>query len=283
VKYLIIINTKSFFSLILWYLVSSLSTTSLEDVAAVGSGVRWFQLYVLKDRQYTMRLVRRAERAGYTALVLTVDTPILGSREADHRNAFCLPKDLVLEHYRDELSDAHLPSQEGQSGLNSFATRNLDASLTWRDLTWLCSQTTLPVIVKGVLRGSDAVRAIECGARAIIVSNHGARQLDTVPATIQVLPDIVRTLKEHHITTEVYLDGGIRRGTDVLKGINHFFSLLTFSVPLICLNEQFHCGLTFFVLMWSVGIGRKSGFCWSSRFMVPFTFCSLFISLCRFS
>jgi (S)-2-hydroxy-acid oxidase len=198
--------------------LSSLSTTSMEEVAAVGNGILWFQLYVLKDRQHTLNLVRRAERVGCKALVLTVDTPILGSREADHRNAFCLPPGLVLEHYRAELSDAHLPSQTGQSGLNDFVSRNLDASLTWNSLTWLCTQTSLPVLVKGILRSSDAVRAVQAGARGIIVSNHGARQLDTVPATIRVLPEIVRTLREHHFT-EVYLDGGIRRGTDVLKAL----------------------------------------------------------------
>lgn len=186
-------------------------------MASVGDGILWFQLYVLKDRQRTLNLIRRAERVGCRALVLTVDTPILGSREADHRNGFCLPPGLVLEHYREELTDAHLPSQTGQSGLNNFVSRNLDASLTWNDLTWLCTQTPLPVLVKGILRSSDAIRAVQCGARGVIVSNHGARQLDTVPATIDVLPHIVHSLREHHFT-EVYLDGGIRRGTDVVKG-----------------------------------------------------------------
>jgi (S)-2-hydroxy-acid oxidase len=200
--------------------LSSLSTTDLEDLAkAVPEGLKWFQLYVLKDREFTSRIVQRAEKSGYKALVLTVDTPILGSREADHRNGFQLPSGVQLAHYKEVASDSHLPGYTGQSGLNSFVARNLDAALKWEDVTWLCKKTKLPVLVKGIMHPDDAVKAIKAGVRGIIVSNHGARQLDTVPATIEVLPDIVAAVKKEDSSVEVYLDGGIRRGTDVLKAI----------------------------------------------------------------
>ncbi len=103
--------------------------------------------------------------------------------------------------------------------MNSFVARNLDAALKWEDVTWLCKKTKLPVLVKGIMHPDDAVRAIKAGVRGIIVSNHGARQLDTVPATIEVLPDIVAAVRKEDSSVEVYLDGGIRRGTDVLKAI----------------------------------------------------------------
>ncbi len=186
--------------------VSTLATTSLEDVAAVA-GPRWFQLYVHKDRGLTRELVQRAHAAGYRAIVLTVDTPVLGRRLADERNGFHLPAGLSM---------ANLPVPPAGtlgSALTAYVASCHDAALTWRDLAWLQGLSPLPLVLKGVLRGDDAARAVEHGVAGIIVSNHGARQLDGVPATLTALPGVVASVAGR---AEVYLDGGIRWGTDVL-------------------------------------------------------------------
>jgi 4-hydroxymandelate oxidase len=186
--------------------LSTLSTFSIEEVMAVAAGPVWFQLYVFKDRAMSASLVKRAEVAGCKAIVFTVDVPLLGRRERDVRNQFKLPDD----HSVKNLLPAGL--QASPDDIVSL----FDPALTWKDIEWLAGITKLPVLVKGILRSDDALLAVNHGASGIIVSNHGARQLDTAPATISVLPEIVDAVGGK---VEVYVDGGIRRGTDVLKAI----------------------------------------------------------------
>ena len=191
--------------------VSTLATVSLEDVAAAApEAPRWFQLYIRRDRGVTEELVRRAVAAGYSALVVTVDLPVFGRRWRDERNNFTLPEGLYMANL-----DAAAPTVEG-SGLAAYAEAEFDRSLTFDDLTWLRDVSGLPVVVKGVLRADDAVAAVDAGAAAIAVSNHGARQLDTSVATADALGPIVQAVAGR---AEIYVDGGVRRGTDVLKAI----------------------------------------------------------------
>jgi 4-hydroxymandelate oxidase len=197
------------------YVMSSLSNTRLEDVAKESQGPRWFQLYVYKDRGVTRSLVQRAETEGYTALELTVDAPVLGRREADIRNHFHLPAELSIENLEASGAGA-LPAVGGQSGLAVYVARLLDDNLTWKDLEWLRTVSKLPVLVKGVSRGDDAREAVQRGAAGVIVSNHGGRQLDTARPTIRALPEVMDAVGDE---AEVLIDGGIRRGTDVLKAL----------------------------------------------------------------
>ncbi|WP_437966483.1 alpha-hydroxy acid oxidase [Sorangium sp. So ce260] len=196
------------------FTLSTLSTTSLEAVAEASPGPKWFQLYVHKDRGLTRALVERAESAGYRALMLTVDTPLLGRRIADVRNGFALPEGLVMANLLDAAAAA--PAPERGSLLATYVASRHDASLTWRDVEWLGSITRLPILLKGIVRPDDAVRALGAGAAGVIVSNHGARQLDGAPATIEVLPAIAEAIAGRCL---VLMDGGVRWGTDVLKAI----------------------------------------------------------------
>ena len=196
------------------YCLSTLSTTSLEDVAT-AQGVPWFQLYVFKDRGITTELVDRAEAAGYQAIVLTVDTPILGRRERDFRNAFGMPAGFLYENLVGPLSRTG-PVDVGQSALAEYFSFQLDHALTLKDLEWLAGHTRLPVLVKGVVRPDDARRSLSAGARGVIVSNHGGRQLDYSIATLDALPAVVDEVGGE---VPVLLDGGVRRGTDVLKAL----------------------------------------------------------------
>lgn len=195
--------------------VSTLATMSLEDVAAAAVGPLWFQLYVYRSRDISEQLVRRAEAAGYQALVLTVDAPVLGRRERDIRNGFGLPSHLHPANFSGPLAEE--PAVEpGMSGLAHYADALFDTSLTWEAVDWLRSVTKLPVVVKGILTAEDAALAVAHGAASIVVSNHGGRQLDTAVATIEALPEVVDAVAGR---AEVYVDGGIRRGTDVLKAL----------------------------------------------------------------
>jgi 4-hydroxymandelate oxidase len=199
-------------------ILSTLSNTRVEDVVAAASGPVWFQLYVYRDRQATEGVVRRAEAAGCRALVLTVDAPLLGRRERDIRNRFRLPPGLAVANMLPE-GYGELPQAAADSGLAAYFATLLDPALTWRDVAWLRSITHLPVLVKGIVRPDDALRAVEAGAAGIVVSNHGGRQLDTSPATIDVLPEIAEALDARGHRIELLLDGGVRRGTDVLKAL----------------------------------------------------------------
>jgi 4-hydroxymandelate oxidase len=196
------------------FILSSFSNTAMESVLPQAASPRWFQLYVYKDRGITGELVRRAEAAGAEAIVVTVDAPGLGTRERDVRNSFRLPDDLALENLA-PLGKGNFPKVTG-SGLAAYVRENFKSDLKFEDLDWLCACTRLPIIVKGLCRGDDARRAAEHGAKAVVVSNHGGRQLDTAPATCEVLPAVAAAVGD---VCEVYVDGGIRRGSDVLKAI----------------------------------------------------------------
>jgi 4-hydroxymandelate oxidase len=198
------------------YVASTLATTSLEDVAAAAPGApRWFQLYVHKDREFTAKLVSRAKAAGYGAIVVTCDTPVLGRRCEDVRNGFCLPSGMVMAN----LIEALPPDlREGAgSELARFVASRHDASFSWKDLAVLAETCApLPLVVKGLVRGDDALAALDHGAKAIWVSNHGGRQLDLAPATADGLVEIVAAVDGR---AEVYVDGGIRSGTHALVAL----------------------------------------------------------------
>jgi 4-hydroxymandelate oxidase len=190
--------------------LSTIATVSLEDVAATGVK-RWFQLYVLKDRDLTAELVKRAHLSGYSAVVLTVDAPLLGRRMRDERNLFTLPPGMGLAN----LEGTGLPVSGG-SGLSSFFLERHDPSVNWESLAWLRSLSPMPLVLKGIVTAEDASLAVEAGVDAIVVSNHGGRQLDGAPAALDVLPEVVGAVADR---IEVLVDGGIRRGTDVLKAL----------------------------------------------------------------
>ncbi|KAK9025511.1 hypothetical protein V6N11_038377 [Hibiscus sabdariffa] len=194
--------------------LSSWATSSVEEVALTGPGIRFFQLYVYKDRNVVAQLVRRAERAGFKAIALTVDTPRLGRREADIKNRFTLPPFLTLKNF--EGLDLGKMDKADDSGLASYVAGQIDRTLSWKDVKWLQTITKLPILVKGVITAEDTRIAIEAGAAGIIVSNHGARQLDYVPATIMALEEVVKAAQGR---VPVFLDGGVRRGTDVFKAL----------------------------------------------------------------
>ena len=196
------------------FILSSLANTAMEAAFAEAGHPRWFQLYIYKERSITGELVARAEAAGAEGIVLTVDAPGLGTRERDRRNRFTLPEGLRVENLT-PLGKGSVPEVQG-SGLAAYVEANFKSDLGLEDLEWLCRSTSLPVIVKGLVRGDDAKRAVEHGAQAIVVSNHGGRQLDTAPATAEALPYVVDAVGEK---CEVYVDGGVRRGSDVLKAI----------------------------------------------------------------
>lgn len=192
--------------------VSSSVGHSVEEIAAASSGPKWFQLYMPKDRVVARRLVERAERSGFKAIVLTVD---LGERkDADKRNRFTLPEPTLRKHLRDigfNISDRMTYEQ-----LLAFNDQAWDLTLSWDAFDWLRSITKLPLLIKGVLRADDAKKAIAIGLDGIVVSNHGGRRLDGVPASIDQLPQIVAAVNGK---AEVLLDSGIRRGTDILKAL----------------------------------------------------------------
>jgi 4-hydroxymandelate oxidase len=218
------------------FILSSLSNTAMESVLAHAASHRWFQLYIYKDRQITRALVERAEAAGAEAIVLTVDAPGLGTRERDARNRFTLPEGLCVENLS-PLGKGKMPEVKG-SGLAAYVRENFKSDLSFDDLDWLCSCTRLPVIVKGICRGDDARRIADHGAKAIVVSNHGGRQLDTAPATCEVLPHVVDAAGDR---CEIYVDGGIRRGSDVLKAIALGARMVLIGRPILwglCVNGE---------------------------------------------
>jgi isopentenyl diphosphate isomerase/L-lactate dehydrogenase-like FMN-dependent dehydrogenase len=180
-----------------------------------ATGTVWFQLYVYKDREATLSLVQRAESAGCKAIALTVDAQIWGRRERDIRNRFRLPEGLSIKNLM-PAGREEFPKEVADSGLAAYVSWQFDQTLCWNDVEWLCSKAKVPVLLKGVLHPDDARLAIDHGAAGVIVSNHGARQLDTVPATIEALPEIVEAVDGQ---IEVHIDGGIRRGTDIVKAI----------------------------------------------------------------
>jgi 4-hydroxymandelate oxidase len=199
------------------FVASTVSNCSLEAIAdASKRGARWFQLYVYKDRAITRDLVQRAAASGYSALCLTVDTPYGGHRERDARNSLRMPAHLALGNFPASHTDQHHHGSGQGSALGQYIAAQWDPGLTWNDVDWLRSIAPMPVVVKGVLAPDDAALCVEHGAAAVIVSNHGGRQLDTVPAPITMLEAVCDAVGGR---AEVLLDGGVRRGTDVLKAL----------------------------------------------------------------
>jgi len=201
------------------FVLSTMSTVRLEDVAATHySSLFFFQLYAFRDRGLTAQLVRRAEAAGFKALVVTVDAPFLGNREDDTRNAFSLPSSLRFENLAEAASGSASGSAAAADGsrLTRLFVDQINSALTWDDIGWLRSITSLPVLVKGVLTAEDARLAVDAGVAGIVVSNHGGRQLDTAISSLDALPEVVAVVAGR---VPVLLDGGIRRGTDVLKAM----------------------------------------------------------------
>ena len=194
--------------------LSTQASTSLEDVARNAQAPLWFQLYVQPDRAVTEALVRRAETAGYRALMVTVDAPVNGLRNQEQRAGFQLPPGVEAVNLRG--MQVQIPHQATAGENPLFGSPLLAAAPTWRDIEWLCSLTSLPVLLKGITAPADALRAHEAGAAGVVVSNHGGRMLDTLPATLDLLPAIVTALAGR---MPVLMDGGIRRGTDILKAL----------------------------------------------------------------
>ncbi|UJR18055.1 hypothetical protein I4U23_004955 [Adineta vaga] len=171
----------------------------------------WFQLYVLKNRPYTKRLIERAQNSGYKALVLTVDLCVVGNRECDDRNQFSLPNGIQAENMIDD--------DETSDFAKNYRAPSEDDALSWKDLDWIRSITSLPLILKGIIHPDDARKALRYSVQGIIVSNHGGRQLDTCISAIDALPHIIDAIHTENSQIDVYIDGGIRRGTDILKAL----------------------------------------------------------------
>ena len=183
--------------------LSTMATSTFDELAQTGAQ-RWFQLYVFRDGQMTADLVARARDAGFTALLLTVDTPVLARRERDDRTGFTIPPEITI-------------ASLGQGGLTpAQAFAQVSSSITWHDVERLAGEAGLPLILKGVLTAEDARLACEHGAAGLVVSNHGGRQLDGVSATIDALPEVAEAVDGR---IEVLLDGGVRRGVDVVKAL----------------------------------------------------------------
>ena len=192
-------------------IVSSYATTTIEEIAKAATSPLWFQVYVHPDRAFTRDLVARAVAAGCRALCLTVDSPVFGVRNREARARFHLPAGIAAEHLKPL---GHSAQKAGHISDDGVYSPMIDASLGWKDVAWLCSLVKVPVILKGILSPEDARLAMDHGAAGIIVSNHGGRNLDTLPATIEALPGVAQAVGGR---IAVLLDGGIRRGTDVLK------------------------------------------------------------------
>ena len=219
------------------YILSTISGHRLEDVKAGSSGAVCYQLYLLGGREAAEGAIERARAAGYSALVVTVDTAVAGMRERDFRNGVTellgdrlfakIPflaqilvrpgwlMDFLLDGGLPQLPNVVIPGQ-GVMPLQDVSTSLARGAITWEDLKWIRNRWPGPIVIKGVLTGDDARRALDEGAVAVVVSNHGGRQLDGVPATLRVLPEIVRAVNGR---AEVLMDGGIRRGSDIVKAI----------------------------------------------------------------
>lgn len=193
--------------------VSTQASFSLEEIVREATAPLWFQLYVQHDRGFTLDLVRRAETAGYRALVVTADAPVSGLRNREQRAGFALPVDVEAVNLR---GLGQLSAQAGHGSSLLLGGPLLAAAATWKDIDWLRSETKLPLLIKGIMIAEDAERAIAAGVDGIIVSNHGGRVLDTQPATIDVLQEIAKAVDRR---IPLLLDGGIRRGSDVFKAL----------------------------------------------------------------
>lgn len=219
------------------YSLSTMSTRSIEEVAAVSTGAKWFQVYTWKDRGLVRDLVGRAAAAGYEALWLTVDTAVLGRRERDTRRGFSIPPQIgpgtildgmlhpawtydFLTHEPLTFANvAHLTSHAGindDMGRGAYVMQNFDQALSWKDVEWLQSIWSGPIVLKGIQGVDDAVRAVELGVQGIALSNHGGRQLDDSPAPIELVEPVAQALQG---AAAIICDGGVRRGSDIVKAI----------------------------------------------------------------
>ena len=218
------------------YSLSSVSTTSIEDIAGVSDGARMLQLYVWRDRGILKDFIQRAKASGYTALCLTVDLPLAGQRERDLKNGFTVPPQIRLSNILDtmlrpdwlwgflthprmtlENVRGHAIAAKNLFSVIDYTTAQFDPSLTWDDMAWMVQEWGGPFAIKGILSVDDARRAADTGVSAVIISNHGGRQLDHSPSPVSVLPAIADAVGDR---VEVILDGGIRRGTDVIKALS---------------------------------------------------------------
>jgi len=214
------------------YCLSTLGSTTIERVAELTDGPKWFQVYVWKDRAIVEKALDRARKAGFTGVILTVDVPVAGNRERDHVNAFTIPPKInartvsqVLArpgYLMDMLTSPEIAAANwadmdtGGMGVIEFLNSQFDRSVTWEDAKWMKEAWDGPFAIKGICRADDARRCLDAGADAVWISNHGGRQLDTSPATIDTLPDIVSAVRGQ---ADIILDGGVRRGTDIIKAI----------------------------------------------------------------
>ncbi|SEP94789.1 alpha-hydroxy acid oxidase [Lentzea albida] len=196
------------------FTVPMLSSVAVEEVARSEADL-WFQLYWLRDRAMTVDLLARAEAAGCRAIVLTVDVPLMGRRLRDLRNGFTLPRDVVAAHFPDAAATTQL-QRAGTSAVAEHTRDAFDPSLSWSDIDWLRSATELPIVLKGLLAPQDAARAARTGVDAVVVSNHGGRQLDGALPGIRALPAVRDAVDD---SCDVLLDGGIRSGVDVVKAL----------------------------------------------------------------
>ncbi|MFE7513658.1 alpha-hydroxy acid oxidase [Streptomyces sp. NPDC057540] len=198
------------------FTVSMFASRSLEDIAAAASGPLWLQLYWLKSREQLATLARRAEAAGYRALVLTVDAPSVAHRPRDARNGFSIPPGIRAVNVDPAMMAASHGHTPGQSAIARHSKEQFDSSITWEDLAWLREQTSLPLVLKGILTAEDAELCVKYGTEGIIVSNHGGRQLDFARAAPDCLPEIVEAVSGR---CSIILDGGIRHGADIAKSL----------------------------------------------------------------
>ena len=214
------------------YSISTLGSTSIEDIAKATPGPKLFQIYVWKDRGLVKEVLQRVRAAGFHGVILTVDVPVAGNRERDPRNGFSIPPavtpqtaaqvltrpawawDLLRQPRIKPANFAHLPEPPG--GIIGFINSQFDRSVTWKDAAWLREEWGGPFAIKGIINPADAERAVALGADAVWVSNHGGRQLDTCPTTIDALEAIVAAVAGR---AEVILDGGVRRGSDIVKAL----------------------------------------------------------------
>lgn len=195
-----------------WMTVSVQASVTLEEVSRHASAPLWFQLYLQPRRDDTLSLVRRAEDAGYRAIVVTADAVVSGIRNIEQRAGFRLPPGISAVNLASFAPNEPVIARAGSPVFQGM----LRGAPTWGDIAWLCGQTALPVVIKGMLNAADVRPALDAGVSGIVVSNHGGRTLDTVPATIDVLPAIAQAVSGR---VPVLLDGGIRRGTDIVKAM----------------------------------------------------------------
>jgi isopentenyl diphosphate isomerase/L-lactate dehydrogenase-like FMN-dependent dehydrogenase len=219
------------------YVASTMSNVTLEEIAAATPAPKWFQLYCHRERDITKDLIKRAEKAGYAAIVVTVDAPVLGRRLVDERNGFELPQGVTRANLtRYESADERRTSKVKDAGprpdplelqplrfttaevshLSQLFANRQDSSLTWKDIDWFQSLTSLPILLKGIVRGDDAKRAVDAGCAGVIVSNHGGRQLDASIASARALPAVAAAVGG---AIPVLVDGGIEWGADILRAL----------------------------------------------------------------